>query len=1107
MFKYLNVSDRERPAVIWVGLLYFSLMLGWGVGSAGRNALFVKEIGPDKLPYLYIFNAILLVAISNIYSRFVDRICRYRLLIGLLILSAVSLLGLRLVIPLNFYLLPYVIFFLSELILQVLIVMHFWTVANEKFNPREGKRVFPLIGGAGLTGAIVGGLLTAVAAKIIGTANLFSLWSLLLFASIPIVYRIKFLAGPASSDSSVSSIDPGLNQSNNDGGRLREMLQIPLIRSLTYIALPMWIVVNIVDYQFLHTMNETIQDQDRLAGILGLLNSIFSACGLLLQLFITSRLLNRYGVGAMILAHAVSMTVGSLGLLLRSIVAPAVSQALLSFRSIAAIFASFSDEVIAISTGESASQLLFNAIPESKRGRCRAFIYGTVEPICAMLSGILLIVLIKSEATELFLSSVLVACSIIWIWFSVKVESTYLEALVDNLGSGSVELQVSAMIPLANAGDRSSIPILLEGLTSKDDRVALHAFEILNHRDLKNLTLTLCRIIPRVNNSVKVAILETIRCRWSKSAISVVRPMVDYENHKVSAAAIKTIGQVGEFDDVKALERFVDSTDLDVRSEAIIALMRWNIDNEKKILDAQRVLQNLVQCPQSFLRTKAAYIIGEVASKDLVPVLIELSNSDDELVIHEVIIACGKIQDARVIPVLLGFLKTERYTYPVINAVCRLGGIAAGALHQLLLSDDTNEKTQSHILICLGKLGDVASLAVIINYLDKANPPLPCEATAITALNAIKQENLRRAQNNDARLLLAELSAEAANVLSQNVKRLSNRVRNYYEFIDCLKVISNQESVILLIDALTRYTKESEEVALKCLEFIADPISAKAVALSLRSSSHRTRSEALETLDASSAVAKDLVTVLEPIYLHAARAEDHAIATEVLFARLFEEDFPQWLQACTVYSIGELRLKHLGNTILNRYRSTRDRLTNPLIKNQVLLAMTKIDPGKIRGFDADEINALNSRMKQIQFLRSVLLFSEMEGSDLYWISTILNVEDFTKGEILFREGEKDEIVGVIESGRIRETGGNTDNKTLAVIGSGECYGELSIFDNEPTWLTTGEALEPTRVFIITHSDFHDLLVARPKLGISLMKITVLRLQSAMYQLRNRAIIR
>ena len=192
-----GVSHREWPRLFTMGILLFLLMLGWGFGLASRDAFFIKSVGPDKLPIVFMINSILIVILSNYYFQIVDRLPRYQLFVILLAVFGGGLLVLRLMIPLHLFWIPYAIYFFSESILNVVILMHFWTVANSIFDPREGKRIFPIIGGAGLSGLIIGGALTHSIVSVIGTENIFLLWSGILFGLIPIIFLVKHIISPS----------------------------------------------------------------------------------------------------------------------------------------------------------------------------------------------------------------------------------------------------------------------------------------------------------------------------------------------------------------------------------------------------------------------------------------------------------------------------------------------------------------------------------------------------------------------------------------------------------------------------------------------------------------------------------------------------------------------------------------------------------------------------------------------------------------------------------------------------------------------------------------------------------------------------------------------
>jgi ATP/ADP translocase len=125
---------------------------------------------------MYLLNAVFMLVIYSGYSRLVDRVARHKFLIGMQIATAVAILTLRFLIPAKFEWLPAVIFCTVES-LFLLFMMHFWTFANGVFDPREGKRIFPLLAGAGLMGTIAGSLICKPLSAWIGTINLFFVWA------------------------------------------------------------------------------------------------------------------------------------------------------------------------------------------------------------------------------------------------------------------------------------------------------------------------------------------------------------------------------------------------------------------------------------------------------------------------------------------------------------------------------------------------------------------------------------------------------------------------------------------------------------------------------------------------------------------------------------------------------------------------------------------------------------------------------------------------------------------------------------------------------------------------------------------------------------------
>ena len=276
--RLLGVTLGETARFVRVAALFFTLMAGWGIGRACRDSLFIKEVGPAGLPWMYILNAFLLIAATALYARYVDRLDRGALMGSLIGGGAAALLGLRALLAFRGGGLAYIVFAATEL-LALFTLMHFWTYLNEIFNPREGKRLFPLIGGAGLIGNILGGALTPAAVGLVGTPNLLLAWAGILLGCLPLVACVRaaatdFRATPASLEA-----DPVTYARS-----VTRLLAFPVVRTLAKLSLPMWLVVYIVDYQFFRIMNDVFpersHERSQFTGFLGIFNSIASVTGL-----------------------------------------------------------------------------------------------------------------------------------------------------------------------------------------------------------------------------------------------------------------------------------------------------------------------------------------------------------------------------------------------------------------------------------------------------------------------------------------------------------------------------------------------------------------------------------------------------------------------------------------------------------------------------------------------------------------------------------------------------------------------------------------------------------------------------------------------------------
>ena len=100
------------------------------------------------------------------------------------------------------------------------------------------------------------------------------------------------------------------------------------------------------------------------------------------------------------------------------------------------------------------------------------------------------------------------------------------------------------------------------------------------------------------------------------------------------------------------------------------------------------------------------------------------------------------------------------------------------------------------------------------------------------------------------------------------------------------------------------------------------------------------------------------------------------------------------------------------------------------------------------------------------------------------------------GEVLFREGEPGDVMYVLREGVVRIFKGSPEgDKTLAVLGAGEFFGEMSILNEKPR-TATAEVVEAAKLLVINARTFEQMVKGNSEIAIRLIKKLAMRLDSA-----------
>ena len=120
---------------------------------------------------------------------------------------------------------------------------------------------------------------------------------------------------------------------------------------------------------------------------------------------------------------------------------------------------------------------------------------------------------------------------------------------------------------------------------------------------------------------------------------------------------------------------------------------------------------------------------------------------------------------------------------------------------------------------------------------------------------------------------------------------------------------------------------------------------------------------------------------------------------------------------------------------------------------------------------------------KIDLIASVPLFGACGGPDLQRIAQLLDEVDLPADRVFVRQGDPGREMFSIASGRVVI---ERDGKVISERGPGAVIGEMALLSEGPRTATV-RTLEPTRVFVAAHREFHSLMEAHPTIRMRVLE--------------------
>ena len=906
----LHPGEGRRGLLLFAYL--FLIISSFVVSKAARDALFLERYAAVQLPFVDIAIGLLVGVVVAVYIRIGRSVTLPALQAGsLLLLAAVSLLFWWLTIGVSgAWLFPVIYIWVG--MFGVLAPSQVWTLANYVFTTRAAKRVFGLVGSGAIAGWIVGGLLTERLAERLGTENMLLGVAAALVLSAALVVLI-WRERPAAIE------EPELEAGR--AGGLRDSLALiwssPYLRAIAGVILVSSLVTTIAGWQFKAIAKAYIPETDSLAAFFGTFNFYAGIVSLGLQLLLTSRLLQQFGIGFGLFVVPTLLAVGTAGLALTGGLA-------------AAVLLKGSDQVLRYSIDKATVELLYLPVPASATFRAKAFIDTVVWRIGDGLAGgtVLLCALVLG-LTPAQVGWANLALIGLWMGAAFVARRQYVLNLTDGILNYRLDAEKAANPVL----DRTSVEIVARRLASDDTADILYALSVFEAEHARVIHPAVRGLLAHPAAEVRQRAVRLVASSGDES----VRPAVErlmYDPHlEVRTEALLYLTQHTQIDPLDRIEQLGAFADYSIRAATIAFLAR---PGDVQNLDAARLmLDGMVREtgePGKRTRVEAARLLAWLPDV-FEPHLRTLLRDEEPEVARNAVLAVGALRKRVLVPDVLERLGDPLVVPDALDALAQFGDTITGTLFDYLADPSVPRAVRREIPELLLRIGSPSAHRVLLENL--ADRDTHIRFRIITALNKLAQAHPGR--RLDLRLVETVLTAETIGLYRS------------HQVLGALQRHNAAPDVVA--HALRDAIRHELERIFRLLKVLYPAVDMHSAYVGLQSDNPVVHDNALELLE--TVLTRELREMLVPLLDRDITTDQRVqiadvvtgipLKTAAMAVRVLAATDDAWLQSCAAYVAGELRMEQMVRHLRSWMADP-----NPLLRESARDALTKFPTLNLR---------------------------------------------------------------------------------------------------------------------------------------------------------------
>jgi AAA family ATP:ADP antiporter len=1047
LVRLLSPLAQLREGEVATAFLMFAYsflaMTSYNIVKPITRSAYIESLGADNLPWVQFAAGVVIGLVMQAYSRVIALVPRR----WMVPVTQAGMIGLLLLFWFLFTRVGAdwvaVGFYLLGLILGILLISQFWTIANDIYDPRRAKRTFGLIGGGASLGGAMGAGITSALVQRLGQNTMLLVSAAILTVCLGIVLLVLRREKAAGT----SNAAEGLEEEGVGGAEairmLRESRHLQIIAMVIGFAA---IGAAIIEQQLNMAAEESQGSGDAIAAFLAQIIVYLSLIGFFIQVVLTSRIHRYLGIGFALLILPVSL--GSTGLLM-----------LLNGAVWTAALARIVDTSLRYTVDKTSREILFLPLPTDLKYRAKPFVDVTMDRISKGVGALLILVLIKDWGLGLSwqqLSYASLTMTALWIFFALRARREYIAAFRRSIEEQYVR---PSEIRLDTA-DLNTIETLVSELSHPDTRRVLYAIDLLESLDKRHLItpLLLHHEAPEVRARALMAAAAGSpddASHWARRAEAALKD----PDATVRLAAVRALAAMRREEAAEMMRPALEDPDPRMAVTAASALAMYGSEEDRA--RAEETLRQLATDTREQaipIRLEVARALGELSDTRYRRLLIPLMFDSSLEVAREAVQSAGRLpaDDFLFVPPLISLMRNRRLKRYARQVLTGYGEAVIDTLAYFLRDKDEDIWIRRHVPSTLALIPSQKSLDVLMEALADEDGFIRYKAAA--AIDRIRRER-------------PDLRVDRA-IIERQILQEARRSFSALTLHHNLFVVGNLNPDSLLARALEEKHRRARGRIFRLLGMLYPSEDIAAVRSALNSSDARLRSGAVEYLDnlLSGDIRKRVMLLIEEMPVEERIRRGNSLFktrvrdVEDTLAQLIHDD-EEVIAAAAIQIVGQRSMWSLAGDLEHVLAHRDPRHWAVFEAASWALAAQRLSPERRRALWAEPLPAaeLADRIRRIQ------LFNFVSVNELFRIASLGRQVRFEAGRVLYEGGRPPESLLFLLDGKVTVEGSRPRTLEAPAVLAFEHVMEGSAVP------ATVRASEPSICLSLTTDEFLSLL--------------------------------